>query len=290
VKCLPVFLLVAAALAAVPAAAATPETKPGSNIEGSVPSVADKVPIHYVSQGSGGLPVVLIHCWSCDAGFWESTIPALAQTRRVVALDLAGHGASGTGRKAWTIASYAADVKSVVEALNLRRVVLVGHSMGGAVMLEAAKMMPGRVAGLVAVDTLQDMDREFGAPEQAEFLEGFEADFKGATAGLIRGIVAPDADPAVVERLVATMSDAPPAIAVASLRSLLAFDPKPAAGRVRVPLIALNSTQHPTDVAGNRTLVPTYELIPLEGVGHFPQLERPDYFNGKLAEALSRIK
>ena len=78
--------------------------------------------------------VVLIHCWMCDSGIWDNVVPTLAKSYRVVTLDLPGHGVSGKDRKEWSMAAFGADVATVVNALRLDRVILVGHSMGGAVM------------------------------------------------------------------------------------------------------------------------------------------------------------
>lgn len=278
------------AAAARPAGAAAPgaAAAPPVAADRTVRSLADGVPIRYRVQGKGGTPVVLIHCLSCDLTFWDGTVAALARTRQVVSLDLAGHGASGAGRKAWTMASFAADVKTVVETLRLRNVVLVGHSMGASVMLEAARLMPERVRALVAVDALHDLGSVHAAAERDAFLAPFEEDFAGATEAHVRRLFHPDADPAVVESVAAKLKSAPPAIGIAILRTLLAYDPKPALKRTRAPLVALNAGLFPTNVEGNKALVPRFELVPLEGVGHFPQLEQPDAFNARLAEVLAR--
>ena len=64
------------------------------------------------------------------------------------------------------MAAFAQDVRAVVEALSLKKVVLVGHSMSGNVVLEAAKAMPERVVGLIPVDTLLDVDQSRATPEE----------------------------------------------------------------------------------------------------------------------------
>src|SRR6185369_10787554 len=97
-------------------------------------------------------------------------------------IDLPGHGESGLDRKSWTVENYGDDVKTVVTKLNLKRVVLVGSSMGGPIALEAARRMPDRVVGIVPVDTLQNVDAKL-PPDQLEGLfKAMEADFKGTSA------------------------------------------------------------------------------------------------------------
>jgi pimeloyl-ACP methyl ester carboxylesterase len=58
-----------------------------------------------------------------------------------VALDLAWHGDSGSNRKDWTVEGYSGDVETVVKNLNLDSIILIGHSLGGVVMIEAARQI-----------------------------------------------------------------------------------------------------------------------------------------------------
>ncbi|NNJ64534.1 MAG: alpha/beta hydrolase, partial [Xanthomonadales bacterium] len=96
-------------------------------------------------HGIGQPTVVLVHGWMCDQTYWEAQAPALAERFGVVTVDLAGHGQSGIDRQDWTIASLGDDVVAVVSKLQLEQVVVVGHSMGGRVGLEAARQLPNRV-------------------------------------------------------------------------------------------------------------------------------------------------
>lgn len=98
--------------------------------------------------GPALLPVVLIHGFAGDALTWQFVLPHLAHRRRVVALDLPGHGGStqqvGDGR----LPGLADWLRRALDALGLPRAHLVGHSMGGKVALLAAQAMPDRVASL----------------------------------------------------------------------------------------------------------------------------------------------
>src|SRR4029450_134409 len=101
----------------------------------------DGVPIHYHVRGEGDPALVLVHCWACDLHLWDGPAATLASRYQVVTLDLAGQGESGHSRGEWTMVAFGEDVCAVVEALDLRRAVLVGHSLGGPVVLEAAIRM-----------------------------------------------------------------------------------------------------------------------------------------------------
>jgi pimeloyl-ACP methyl ester carboxylesterase len=112
------------------------------------------VHIQYRLYGGGDALVVLVHGWSCDSNYWQAQLPALREHYAVATVDLAGHGGSGANRASWSMADFGDDVVRVVNALpDYQKVVLVGHSMGGPVAVEAARRLKGRVAGIIGVDT-----------------------------------------------------------------------------------------------------------------------------------------
>ena len=121
-------------------------------------------------SGKGDTALVFLHGWCGDRNFWKYQVKPFAAEFKVVAIDQAGHGESGKDRKDWTIDSLAGDVAAIVKELDLKRVILIGHSMGGPVALLAAKKIPGVAVGVVGVDTLQNV--EFKMPEERidEFL------------------------------------------------------------------------------------------------------------------------
>jgi len=271
--------LAAAALAANPAA-----------VSGrSVPS-ADGVSIRYESVGGGEPALVLVHCWACDRHLWDGVVPRFSKERRVVTLDLAGHGESGRNRKEWTIQAFGQDVKAVVEVLGLKKVILVGHSMGGPVILEAARLLPGRVVGLVPVDTELNVEQTNSPDEVAALVKSFEKDFRSAAEGFTRQYMfVPRSDPAVIERVAARNAAAPPEVAIPCLRASLSYDARPTLREVRVPAHAVNSDHYPTDLEANRRHFAAYDVTLMMGVGHYLMLEDPARFSELLAQAVSHL-
>src|SRR5688572_29373268 len=88
---------------------------------------ADGVTIAYDVCGAGIPALVFVHGWSGRRGHWDQQLDDFANGHTVVRLDLAGHGASGSGRREWTLAAFAADVVAVCDALALESLVLIGH-------------------------------------------------------------------------------------------------------------------------------------------------------------------
>jgi pimeloyl-ACP methyl ester carboxylesterase len=250
---------------------------------------ADGIPLSCAVQGKGEPAIVFIHCWCCDRGYWKDQIPYFAKKHTVVAVDLAGHGDSGLGRADWTVAAFAADVVAVVEALDLKKVILVGHSMGGPVSLEAARLMPKRVIGVVGVDTFQDFGQTIPAEQQKQYLAAFQADFPGFTNRFVRSMFAAGADTALVDRIAADMAAAPPEVGIGAMKDMLGYDPKPAAGALAVPIRAVSADLWPTNVEGNRKIAPSFAIKLMPGHGHFLQIEDPATFNKLLDETIDEI-
>jgi sigma-B regulation protein RsbQ len=276
---------------AVVLVALSPPARAGS--QGAVSGTAtspDRVTIRYDAAGKGDPALVFVHCGGCERSFWDGQVAHFAAKHRVVALDLAGHGQSGGGRKDWTMPAFGEDVVSVVDALGLKRVVLIGHSLGGPVVLEAARRMPGRVAGLVLVDTLVDFEQRLSAEETEKYLSALQADYRATTTAMLSQYFFSASTPEPVKaRVLETVLSAPPGIGVAVSRSSVAYDPLPALREIKAPIRAINSDLFPTNVEGNRRHVPGYEVAIMKGVGHYLMLEQPEAFNALLAEALREL-
>ena len=116
------------------------------------------VSIAYERHGKADRTLVFAHGWSCNRSHWRFQVDALRMDYRVVVLDLAGHGESGSNRTVWSIANFAQDVAAVVDALDASNVVLIGHSLGGPVVLEAALLRPRQVIGVIGVDATTMFD------------------------------------------------------------------------------------------------------------------------------------
>jgi pimeloyl-ACP methyl ester carboxylesterase len=250
----------------------------------------DGVEIRYEWAGSGEPTIVFVHGWSCDRSYWRAQIDSFSKTNRVVAIDLGGHGESGLGRKEWTMQAFGADVRAVLEALDARGVVLVGHSMGGPVILEAARQAPDRVAALVPVDTLSDVGQSWGAEQKEAFLAPMRADFRKATDGFVRQVMfTPRTEPALIDRIAVDMASAPPEVALSAMSYVLAYDQAAALAAVKAPLRLLNADRWPTNLAAARKHKPDVELAVMPRVGHFLMAEDPAEFNRLLGRAVREL-
>jgi pimeloyl-ACP methyl ester carboxylesterase len=102
--------------------------------------------------GPSGRGVVLVHGGGAHARWWDHIAPLLATDRRVIAVDLSGHGDSGR-RESYTIDEWAREVLAVVTDAGLDSPVVIGHSMGGIVTLRLAALYGARIEGAVVIDS-----------------------------------------------------------------------------------------------------------------------------------------
>jgi pimeloyl-ACP methyl ester carboxylesterase len=272
------FCLTLAMLIAVPfVQAATPAL--------TVPS-ADGVAIAYEVHGTAAPPLVLIHGWSCDRGYWKEQIAELSPQFQLVLIDLAGHGESGMGRKNYSIDAFGEDVAAVVEKLDLEGVVLVGHSMGGDVIVAAAKRLRGRVAGLVWVDDYKSLESPSTDEQVQAFAAKFRKDFRRTTESFVRGMFGANADPKLVDRIAKDMASAPPAVAVSALENSFsnARNVPAALAELKLPVVAINSDKEPTDYESLAKHGVKARVLP--DIGHFIPLEDPARFNRTLSSVV----
>ncbi|HXS01013.1 MAG TPA: alpha/beta hydrolase [Pyrinomonadaceae bacterium] len=262
------------------------QSKPASEVV----NASDGIPIHYSVAGKGEPALVFIHCWGCNRNFWDNQVAEFSKTNRVVTIDMPGHGESGSGRKNWSIESYGDDVKTVVTNLGLKRVVLVGSSMGGPIALEAAKRMPDNVVAIVPVDSLQNVEQTLTSEQLDGVIKQMTADYKNATTGLLNQFFFSANTPeAVKTRVINEAISRQPETAVAILKGIFAYTPGPTLKEIKVPIKAINADLNPTNLEINRKYAPQFDAVIIKGTGHYPMLEDPARFNQMLAEILKAV-
>lgn len=233
----------------------------------------------FLAGPSGGpaLPVVLVHGINMSSDVWREVAERLAGSRRVVAFDLRGHGASGR-KGPFTAEDYADDTLAVLDHLGLARAHVVGTSFGGSVACALAAKAPARVASIAAIGaalTVEaiDVDGAVGAL-RAVGVRGF---FEGL---LPRVSFAPGTDPALVARaLEAAVADRDVDTVIAVSTAALRSDLTRTAAAVRAPaLVATGELDLTCPVSSGAAMAKALgtELRIVEGRGHVLTLEDPE--------------
>lgn len=249
----------------------------------------DGVPIAYTIYGKGDAVLVFVHGWCARQAAWQKQVPYFEKKYRVVTLDLAGHGKSGKGRKIYTMEAFGEDVAAVVRKINAPKVILIGHSMGGPVIIKADEIIPDKVAALIGIDTFQDFERKF-TPEQIEnFIKPFKENFKKTADSFMRSMAAKNTDKKLIDEIARAASSAPPKIGISALEEMLKTSYVDNPPKVTAPIWCVNSDLRPTKAGVNRKFVPVFNVYYMPGLSHFLMLEKPDEFNHKLDEIIKQI-
>jgi pimeloyl-ACP methyl ester carboxylesterase len=147
-----------------------------------------------VEGGAGSTALVFTTAgWRCVGV--GPTMRRFAPHYRVVALDLAGHGASSRDRTQWTVENFGADVAAVVRTLQLQHVVLIGHSMSGPICVAAVDQLGPTVEALIPVDTMLNVEWDMPPEAWAGFFDGLRKDFPAAVESFFRGFLAAKTSP-----------------------------------------------------------------------------------------------
>ena len=253
----------------------------------------DGTPISYEVHGTGEPTLVFIHGWSCDSRYFRAQVPYFSRKHRVVLLDLAGHGHSGTARARYTMDAFGKDVQAVTEATGSKSVILIGHSMGGSVIAEAARLMPERVIGLIGIDTLEDVEYPLTQKALDEMLAPLNKNFQTGSRQFVGQMILPGTDPVLREWILSDMASAPPAVALSAIKEMLTQFITGEAAKVfegiRVPVMTVNGDLNPINYEANRRHMFSFDAIILKKADHFLMMDQPDEFNPALEKTIRMI-
>lgn len=253
-------------------------------------SSTDNINIHYTETGKGNTAIVFVHGWLGNTNWWNSQEAFLKDRYKIVKIDLGGHGKSDNTRLNWTSKQYSDDLITVINQINASEVILVGHSMSGAFVTEAAVDLP-KVKAIILVDTLKDLDDTFD-PEQAEefMFSHYRKDFKSAVENILPLYLFVDETPITIKnQLQKEFLQQDAELAIKALKPLYEMDIRKIAKLMDIPVRAINSDSQPTEIENNRKYFKNYDYRIITGTGHYPMLEKPEEFNKILKKVIEEL-
>lgn len=253
------------------------------------------------SIGAGGPALFFVHGFACDSTDWHAQVERFADRTTVMTCDLPGHGESPAVPGDAAVRAYAAELVRAVTAAAVAPAILIGHSMGCRVVLEAARLRPDAVAGLVLIDGSRIGEGDPVAAEQAMADELIGDGYLQFVRTFFEAMFVPTSDPELVRSIIERALRLSPAVGRPLMADLAGWDAGEVAGAlaaVRVPLLAIQSTT--MDTARERvsltpgadspwldlirTVVPTAVVAEVRGAGHFPQIESADEIAALIAD------
>ncbi len=253
----------------------------------------DGTPISYEVHGAGEPTLIFVHGWSCDARYWRNQLPFFSKKSKVVLIDLAGHGHSGSARIKYSMRAFGEDVQAVTEATKSQNVILIGHSMGGAVIAEAARLMPKRVKGLIGIDTLGNIEYPMTREKLDQMIAPLKKDFQTGSRQFVQQMFSPDTDAQLREWILADMSSASSSVALSAMEGLMSLYITGHAAKIfdkiRIPVMAINADLWPINYEANRRHMLSFDAVVIKGADHFLMMNRPKEFNRVLEQMIKDI-
>jgi pimeloyl-ACP methyl ester carboxylesterase len=254
--------------------------------------VRDGVRLWYEEAGSGDPPLLLVHGWCCDHTYLAPQLAYFKARHRVVTVDLRGHGRSDKPFQDYTIAGFADDLIWTARELDLAAVVIVGHSLGGVVGLEAARREPLAMRAIVLVEPAPVVKPPGLAELGAQFVEALRgpAYAAAARAHVEEVLFVPTDDPEERARVADAMCAAPQHVMASVMEQIFAWDGEAAAGACTVPVLVVSGSSPLQDFERFRELCPQLVTGQTVGAGHFNQLLVPEQVNAMIERFLEQLE
>jgi len=233
----------------------------------------------------GGLPVLFVHSFAGSAAHWQAPLAHLREHRRALAMDLRGHGASAAPENGdYAVPRLAEDIAAVVDALDVERLVLVGHSMGGSAAAAYAGAHPSRLAGLVLMGTPGKAPPEMVNSVMAALHANYDE-----TMATYWDSLTEKAKPSVRALLQTDMQQMGRSASLAMISATFAFDPLPPLADYPGPTLLI-VTPHGDGPAALYRQMPQLERVLIDETSHWPQLDDPDAVERVLDAFLARLE
>lgn len=236
-----------------------------------------------------GRPMVLVHGFGCDQKMWDRMVPSLEKDHQVIRYDLTGMGASQYGEydreRHGKLDGHAADLIEIIEALETKEVVAVGHSVGAIIIGLAAIERPDLFSGLVMVGPSpcyidkEDYRGGFTREEIEGLLSTMDENYIGWAGSLASMVAGPENDEAR-EELDARFCQNDPQIAKHFARVTFLSDNRKDLPKIEIPTLILQSSKDaiadPAVGAYVHQRLPHSKLVEIEATGHAPHMTRPN--------------
>lgn len=225
---------------------------------------------------------------------WMDLVRQIAPARRILAPDLPGHGQSDPWHEQ-SIDLYRDAVGTMCAHLQVPRVVLVGHSLGGIVALRCAVSWPERVAGLVLVASSAQMDvpEELWRSLDEELPPGDDSEVQTMPPSLAALTFSPATHPDVRARWQAVVMQACRRVVLADFALCRRLDILSQLDGVRAPTLIIGGSDDllvsPQQLAQTQRAIHQAELVQIPDAGHLPMLERPAAFTAQLTAFLATL-
>jgi len=238
--------------------------------------------LDYYSRGQGARTLIFIHGLGCDHTFWSEQVLQFAESHRVITIDLPMHGSNQQPHQDFTIATCARLVVELVQALQLEACILLGHSLGGPIAVSAAEMMPTRVSGLIAIETLHDLSTHgLEAIGRALLVDATSKE------ALLEAMLPINDTKGIRQRVLYARMKVPSTVLEQGDREMVAYVRRPLKS-VQCPALLVNASGWvPTDTSAAQAV--GFEVTMIESSEHYLMLDKPYRLNRIIEDFLPTL-
>lgn len=251
------------------------------------------VHIDYDDTKAGDTTLLFIHGWNINKTYWANQTSFFSKKYRVIALDLPGFGKSGKNRTEWTVEEYGKDITALLTKLDLHNVILIGHSMSGAIIVEAALKNPTRIIGIAGVDNFTNFGAVMSPEVKKDIADAYKAlrvnYRKIAVQYANESLFAPSTDSIVRRRVINDFINADSLISVEILETNDKYPTDEKLKSLGKTLYLINSSIHPTDTSMFVKYNVPFKLFYVGPTGHYPMIENAAAFNKELEQVIKEI-
>ena len=254
----------------------------------------DGVEISYNVNGKGYPALIFVPGWGGKKDDFFYQVDYFSPSYQTVCIDLPGFGKSGNNRVEWTMSNYAKDVIALIDRLKIDEAVLVGHSMGGIVILEVAKKIPNKIIGVIPLDVISNLEPSATKKQIANIVEYWMDWANNATYDKMKSIFSENTDSLLIAKTVDDIKNASKVGWQESVTDVLQYLQSPnilssLLSEIQVPIHCINAAQNELNLEIARKYNPNISASSIEDVGHFFLWDAPDESNLLIESAINEF-
>lgn len=248
----------------------------------------------YFDTGKGKTTLLFIHGSFINKDYWKNQISFFSKKYRTIAFDLAGHGNSTCNRTDWSAQKFGSDITKIINKLSLKNVILVGHSVGADIMLEAVNENSKAIIGIIGIDYFKNVVANLPQNVIDQVMTSLKTDFLGTNEQYVKqALISKNTKTEIGDKVLADFKAMNKNIGIAMIENFLNYTNRETELLKKLPLklFLINVDYVPTNIANLKEATNNnFDLRILNGSCHYPMIEVPDTFNLELGKIISKIK
>jgi sigma-B regulation protein RsbQ len=257
---------------------------------------ASRDTLAYNLEGKGTQTLLFVHGWCIDQSYWQNQGEEFKNEYKILTIDLAGHGKSKHIHNDYSIKSYSEDIAKLIKKLDLYSIILIGHSMGGDIILRVQSLVPKRIIGFLGIDNFLEVGRVLNTEQSKEaeiFFQRLKKNYEKVSEEFAKAVLfSPSTDTSVINRVISDIKKANQQMAVNTLRSLSkeGSTERELFSRMKLKTYLIVSDYNKVNEASLKKYIRAgYEIRYIKQSGHYPMIEKPVEFNSVLKEVFLKF-